>query len=171
MDACERPPRLSGEVEMDQAFFGTRKRKRYDSHGKPIEVKNNQVAVLGIIKRGGLVYTHIIKRMDRRTLIPIVHMVVERKSKVYTDMWRSFNKLNESGYKHYTINHSKRFSDGKGTHINNIEVFWSFAKRRLSQFNGLTKSTFPLHLKECEFRYNHRKKGELKKALSNLDNL
>ncbi|MEO9884986.1 MAG: IS1595 family transposase, partial [Balneola sp.] len=36
------------------------------------------------------------------------------------------------------------------------ESFWSFAKRRLTQFNGVPKHTFLLHLKETEFRFNHR---------------
>lgn len=36
------------------------------------------------------------------------------------------------------------------------ELFWGYAKTRLLKFNGLRKSTLPLHLKECEFRFNHR---------------
>ena len=38
---------------------------------------------------------------------------------------------------------------------NGIENFWSFAKRRLAKFNGCSSGAFALHLKECEFRYNH----------------
>ena len=41
-------------------------------------------------------------------------------------------------------------------HINGIEGFWGFAKSRLAQFRGMNKKTFYLHLKECEFRFNHR---------------
>ena len=37
-------------------------------------------------------------------------------------------------------------------HINGIEAFWSFTKRRLTKFNGVKKH-FALHLKECEWRY------------------
>ncbi len=40
--------------------------------------------------------------------------------------------------------------------MNGIENFWSFAKRRLAKFNGVSRETFLLHLKECEFRYNHK---------------
>jgi transposase-like protein len=35
--------------------------------------------------------------------------------------------------------------------FNDIESFWSFAKRRLAQFNELSDQTFYLHLKECEW--------------------
>ena len=40
-------------------------------------------------------------------------------------------------------------------HVNGIERFWSFAKRRLAKFNGLTNNTFYLHLSECEWRFNY----------------
>ena len=42
------------------------------------------------------------------------------------------------------------------SHINGIEGFWSYAKRRLQKFNGVPAATFYLHLKECERRFNHR---------------
>ena len=54
--------------------------------------------------------------------------------------------------KHFRINKSKHFAE-KSVHINGIEAFWSFTKRRLAKFNGV-KRNFELHLKECEWRYN-----------------
>jgi transposase-like protein len=41
------------------------------------------------------------------------------------------------------------------SHINGIESFWSYAKRRLARFNGLRKEHFLFHLKETEFRFNY----------------
>jgi len=41
-------------------------------------------------------------------------------------------------------------------HINGIEGFWGYTKARLAKFRGMSKRTFYLHLKECEFRFNHR---------------
>ena len=49
--------------------------------------------------------------------------------------------------------HMRVFSKGQGVHINGIESFWSFTKRRLAKFNGV-KANFELHLKECEWRWN-----------------
>ena len=52
--------------------------------------------------------------------------------------------------------HSKNeFARGKN-HVNGIESFWSFCKRRMAKFNGIDSDKFHLHLKECEFRYNYR---------------
>jgi len=59
------------------------------------------------------------------------------------------------GYRHEAINHKVRFARGK-IYINGIEGFWSFAKERLMKFHGISPQTFPLYIKEMEFRYNHR---------------
>lgn len=40
--------------------------------------------------------------------------------------------------------------------VNRIKSFWSSAKSRLAKFKGMHSSTFRLHVKECEFRYNNR---------------
>ena len=37
-----------------------------------------------------------------------------------------------------------------------LNLPWSYAKRRLAKFNGLTDAKFILHLKETECRFNHR---------------
>lgn len=170
MDYYKYPPRLSGEVEMDQAFFGRDRRTKYNAKtGKLIRKGHkNRTVVFGIIQRKGIVYTKIIKRADRRVLMPIILMVVKKRSKIYTDMWKGFSKLSESGYKHFTINHSERFSDKKGVHTNTIESFWSYSKGRLDKFKGILASALPLHIKECEFRFNNRK--DLKAALTKIVN-
>ncbi len=37
-----------------------------------------------------------------------------------------------------------------------IEAFWGLTRHRLVKFKGLNSGTVYLHLRECEFRYNHR---------------
>ena len=77
----------------------------------------------------------------------------------------NYDGLILNGYEHYRVYHSKNeFARGK-SHVNGIESFWSFAKRRLAKFNGLTDDKFFLHLKECEFRFNHRNENLEQKAL------
>ncbi|MGL5784791.1 MAG: IS1595 family transposase [Alphaproteobacteria bacterium] len=77
-------------------------------------------------------------------------------STVYTDGWKAYDALILNGYDHYRVFHSRdEFARGK-CHVNGIESFWSFAKRRLAKFNGLTDKNFLLHLKECQFRFNYR---------------
>jgi len=148
---------MSGEIELDESYFGGQKKKKNAidrrKRGRGAE---NKVPVFGIKKRDdGRVYTQIIKNASKQELLPIIKkLVATSDTTVYTDKWKSYDGLVLDGYKHKRINHSKQYSNGKGTHVNGIENFWSFAKRRLAKFNGVSRKTFLLHLKECEFRYN-----------------
>jgi hypothetical protein len=56
---------------------------------------------------------------------------------------------------HHTPKKKEKLS-GNENLINGIESFLSFAKKRLMKFHGIPESTFFLHLKECEFRFNYR---------------
>ena len=53
------------------------------------------------------------------------------------------------------ICHNETFVDKK-VHINGIENFWGFAKRRLKMYHGGFKKNFPFFIREMEFRFNHR---------------
>lgn len=142
-----RSEKICGEVELDESYFGgTRKGKR----GRGAAGK---VAVFGILKRGGKVYTQIILDAKTDTLMPIIRQKIRPDSIVYTDCWRAYNALDISEFKHYRINHSKRFAK-KHNHINGIENFWNQAKRHMRKFNGVPTQHFNLFLKECEWRFN-----------------
>ena len=142
-----RSAQFCGKIELDESYFGgSRKGKRgRGSAGK--------VAVFGILKRGGQVYTQIILDAKTNTLMPIIREKIEPDSIVYTDCWRAYNALDVSEFKHYRINHSKLFSQ-KHNHINGIENFWNQAKRHMRKFNGIPRNHFNLFLKECEWRFN-----------------
>lgn len=149
---------LSGEVEADESYFGgVRKGKR----GRGAAGK---VAVFGLLKRGGKVYTAIIPNAKTETLLPIIKEKVKPDSIVYTDTWRSYNALDVSDFHHERINHSVEFADEKN-HINGIENFWNQAKRHLRKFNGIQPASFYWFLKECEWRFNG---GDHQKLLSQL---
>ena len=66
---------------------------------------------------------------------------------------------------HYRVPHCRDEYVQGAARINDIELFWSFAKSRLHQFASVPKHTFLLHLKECEFRLNHRYKNPYKLRL------
>lgn len=149
-----------GEVELDESYFGgPRKKNHAKDRRKRGRGAENKVPVFGIKKRDdGRVYTQIIKNASKQELLPIVRRLVSKdKTTIYTDKWKSYDGLVLDGYKHRRINHSKQYSNRRGTHVNGIENFWSFSKRRLAKFNGVSRKTFLLHLKECEFRYNHKR--------------
>jgi transposase len=145
--ASEDATPLSGEIEIDESYFGgSRKGKR----GRGAAGK---VPVFGLLKRGGKVYARVIPDVKSRTLKPILDRKIVPDSIVYSDTLSSYNVLDVSGFHHRRINHSKRFSENK-SHINGIENFWNQAKRHLRRFNGIPKQHFHLFLRECEWRFN-----------------
>lgn len=63
--------------------------------------------------------------------------------------------LDVSEFRHERIRHETELVTSKGNHINGIENFWNQAKRVLRKYNGILKQSFPLFIKECEFRFNY----------------
>jgi transposase-like protein len=123
--------------------------------------------VFGLLKRNGKVFVNIVDRCSREELIPIIQGKILEGSTIHTDGWRAYDGLVVNGYDHYRVFHSENeFARGK-CHVNGIESFWSFAKRRLAKFNGISDDKFIYHLKECEFRFNNRDK-DLSKIIVTL---
>jgi len=147
----EEEEQLSGEIEADESYFGARRIR-----GKRGRGAKGKVPVFGLLKRNGKVYTAIVRNCERKQLMPIIKGKILEDSTIYTDGWTSYDSLVLNGYKHHRIYHSKNeFARGKN-HVNGIESFWSYAKRRMAKFNGVPKNKFILHLKESEWRFNHR---------------
>ena len=155
----EQVKQSSGDFELDESYFGgVKKKTQANERRKRGRGAENKIPVFGIKKRNdGTVYTKIIENAQRKTLFPIIKEIIQKQdSMIYTDKFRTYDGLVFDGYKHKRINHSKRYSNRKGTHINGIENFWSFAKQRLAKFHGLSRKNFYVHLKESEFRYNKK---------------
>lgn len=152
---------LGGAVEMDEAYFGGRKKgnRGRDAAGK--------VPVFGILERNGRVSVEMVPDVKASTLVSRTTQKVRWGSIVYTDRYQVYDALMPCGYQHEAINHKVRFARGK-VYINGIEGFWSFAKERLMKFHGISPQTFPLYLKEMEFRYNHREDDTLEMVTSYL---
>ena len=140
-----------GEFELDESYFGAKRIR-----GKRGRGAAGKTPVFGLLKRNGKVFVTVVKNCSREALMPIIQGKILEGSTIHTDGWKAYDGLILNGYDHYRVYHSENeFARGK-SHVNGIECFWSFAKRRLAKFNGLSSDSFVLHLKECEFRFNHR---------------
>jgi len=151
-ESCERESPLQGAVEVDESYFGAhrvRGRRGRGAYGKTI--------VFGLLKRQGKVYAEIVPDCFKATLQGIILGHVEPSTVIHSHCWRGYDGLVDIGFdKHFRVHHGENeFANGE-RHINGIVSFWSYAKRRLAKFNDVAKQTFYLHLKETEFRFNHR---------------
>ena len=154
---------FSGEVEIDESYFGARRVR-----GKRGRGARGKIPVIGLLKRGGKVYTKVVENCSRKELMPIIKGKILEESTVYTDGWKSYHGLIYQGFQHYRIYHSKNeFARGKN-HINGIESFWGFAKTRMQKLRGIRKERFVIHLKESEWRWNHKHENIYKILLKNL---
>lgn len=149
---------MSGHVEVDETFIGGKARNMHRSvrarriHGTGGAGK---VAVMGLLERHGEVRTCVVPNVRRKSLHTEVAKHVEPGSTVYSDAFRSYNRLQDD-YIHNVINHAEKYVDGK-IHTNGIENFWSLLKRCI---NGTYVSVEPFHLfrylDEQSFRFNSR---------------
>jgi len=164
-EQCERASPFSGcEVEVDESYFGARRVR-----GKRGRGASGKTIVFGIFKRNGCVYTEIVPDCKKATLQAIIRGRVAPETVIHSDGWRGYDGLVDVGYsKHFRVNHGQNEFVRGSSHVNGIEGFWSFAKRRLQKFNGVATETFHLHLKECEYRFNLRSQNLYRELLKLL---
>ena len=115
---CASESPFSGEVELDESYFGARRRGKRGrgAYGKTI--------VFGIYKRNGKVYTEIVPNCSRKTLYAIIKGKVDAASTIHTDGFRAYDGIVDLGFqKHYRVQHGNdEFAVGTN-HINGIEGF------------------------------------------------
>lgn len=142
--------KLSGEIEIDEAYFGG---KRKGLRGRAAKGKS---IVFGLLERDGRIYTKIVESVSASTLMEHIRARTRKGSVYYTDAFAGYQSLRRYG-KHHTVNHRKSLVDRRTkNHINGIEGFWSYAKHILYNYRGVSRYYFPMYLKEIEFRFNHR---------------
>lgn len=164
------PPKLSGTVEVDEAWIGGNPRHRMRSHTDPItgetrkylsrdKVERAKTPIIALVQRGGKVRVRHIDRVHRGTLGAAIRELVEQGSTIYTDENRSYSHLDRSTkYRHETVTHSAgEYVRGDVT-TNTVEGFFSLVKRGVyGTFHSVSKQHLHRYLAEFEFRYNTRK--------------
>ena len=105
----ETPELLGGEVEIDESYFGGRRK------GKRGRGAGGKVPVFGLLKRGGKVHTVIIPNVGSKTLFPIIRARIKPDAVVYCDSFQAYDVLDVSEFRHMRINHREQFADGDTT--------------------------------------------------------
>lgn len=95
--ALEADEVFEGQIELDESYFGGhRKGKR----GRGVAGK---VAVFGLLKRQGKVFTVVVENTKIETLMPVITRKIKPDSWVYTDTYRSYDALDVSKFHHERI--------------------------------------------------------------------
>lgn len=165
------PDVFSGTVEIDETYIGGQWKNKRNKY-KKIQAKRGRgtfkTPVFGILCRGGKVWAEVVENVEAKTLMPLIDKRVKQGSVVCSDTWRSYTGIAARGYVHRLVEHSKgEYTDKQGNHINGLEGFWGYLKRKLASKGGIRKDKLPLYLAEYVWRFNHRKINTRKK----IDNL
>jgi transposase len=113
--------------------------------------------IAGIFSRNGRIYTEIVPLNLSKLLQRVIKGRITLDTIIHTIDWRGYNGLIDfSVSKLYKVKGLTNESGSGNLQINSIDSFWGVTKTRLSKFRGISRSTFNLHLKECEFRFNYR---------------
>jgi transposase-like protein len=156
---------LSGEVEMDETYFGSRK------PGKRGRGAAGKTSVFGIVQRKGNVKAIVTGDLKRTTLYPIVKEHILPKSMIYTDEYYAYRGLPQEGYGHKRVRHAAKIYVSGDVHTNTIEGFWSLLKGGISGvYKAVGKEYLQNYVNEYAFRYNHRK-DEIPMFITILDRI
>jgi transposase len=157
------PKVFSGTVEVDETYLGGQmKNRRQKDRLKYGQNRRGfgtiKQPVFGILCREGKIWAEIVPGIEAKNLQPLIEKQVRKGSVICSDTWRAYTGLATKGYVHRLVRHSeKEYSDKKGAHINGLEGFWGYLKRKLAAKGGIRREKLPFYLGEYVWRYNHRK--------------
>ena len=150
------PKKLTGTVEVDEAYIGGKRIGGGQGKGNYL---SNKAIVAGIIQRGGDVRMSVIPNSSRKVLHDFINKHADDSTKeIMTDEWRSYRGIGDHNTKHRTVNHQKKqWVRGKNIHTNTIENVWSLLKRSVvGSYHKISKKHLNAYLDELEWRYNNR---------------
>ncbi len=120
-----------------------------------------------MLQRGGEVVIRMLEDVQQATIGPLIKRTITPGTTVYTDEYDIYDRLDEWGYSHETVCHSRgeyaRDDDGDGfceVHVNTLEGFWSLLRSGLRPHRGIPQETLPLYLGFFEFGHDVRARGK-----------
>ena len=137
---CSQP--IGVEAEIDESKFGKRK------YHKGCRVEGQWV-FRGCEKYNkSKIFMIPVSKRDCKTLIPIIQKWILPRSIIHSDCWKAYNQLQQLGYKHVTVNHSKEFyNESNAACTNAIESDWRHAKCAMPKY-GIHKGMHAGYLAE-----------------------
>ena len=119
------------------------------------------------MQRGGQVVSTLLANGQPKTIEPFITATIVPCTRVYTDEYSMYARLQSWGYNHKSVNHGRgafaRDDDGDGlcaVHGHTMEGFWSLLRSWRRRHRGISQEKLPLSLGFFEFGHNVRKRGK-----------
>lgn len=155
---AQAPTMLDGNmVEADETYIGGLEGNKHANKRRKEGEPDKKKIVLGVIERDGRVILKYIPNATEQNMVPFIEQYVPEGSRVITDEFVSYNKLDRR-YVHQTINHTLKIYVTGDIHTNTIENFWSVLKRGLyGIYHSVSEKHLDRYLHEFSSRFNTRK--------------
>jgi transposase-like protein len=142
---------FGGDVEVDESYFGGKKRGGKRGRG------TTKTPVVGVVERKGRIEVKAVENVRRDTILPFVSKNVALTAGVFTDEFQVYSALPSMGYQHETVPHAEKVYVIGNAHTNTIEGFWSNCKNGIrGVYHAVSVKYLQHYLNEYSFRYNHR---------------
>ncbi|ASZ10057.1 hypothetical protein KTO58_25540 [Chitinophaga pendula] len=114
--------------------------------------------IFGIYQSGGRLHAEILPDVSRAMILTLTRGRSVLETLGAAEQIRLFSGVVDLGQNRLYRLHSgtQELSLTARQQSDELDAFWALTKHRLAKFKGLNRNTAYLHLKECEFRYNHR---------------
>jgi len=154
---------LGKTMDIDESKFGA---KRKYKRGRVSEGPWVCVVEQGSQK----VLLYRVPDWARETLVH--HLITSHiwpRTVIYSDQFTPYIPLNQLGYIHLSVNHSKNFVDpDSGAHINTIKGKWALVKKKLMWMHGTLNEYIPSYLDELTRFWYFGKDRAFKQSLKDI---
>lgn len=154
--ALEQDGKLSGDVEMDSAFFGGRFKSGKDN-AKQKEAIAAKTVVMGAVQRGGKARLLIVPDNKAKTHGDFLNEMIDPQgTRLLTDKTNRLDKV-AIGFNRHSVDHGKGEYVRGDVHANTIEGFWSHIKRSITGTHKVvSKKYLQEYLNAFVFHRNNR---------------
>ncbi|MES9968979.1 MAG: IS1595 family transposase [Candidatus Thiodiazotropha sp.] len=150
--------RLAEECENYAQNDNAGRRSVAKQNPNPPKHKNSTAyTIFGLFSENGRIYAEIVPESIKCSLQSVIRGKMSIDGVIDSNDWHGYHGLLDMGYwKYYRVESNHRGLINKTPTINGTESFWAYAKHRLSKMKGIRKGMLYYHIKESEFRFNHR---------------
>jgi DNA-directed RNA polymerase subunit RPC12/RpoP len=145
---------LSGVVEADETYMGS---KKYDKRRK--RGKYQKEPVFGMVERDGRAKTFHLPAANRHFIAKKIedNISIEANA-LYTDESKFYLRVPANIQKHEIVNHSAKEWVRGDVHTATIDGYWGLLKRGIiGSYHQVSVKHLHRYLSEFQFKWNHRK--------------
>lgn len=153
-----RGAKLSGIVEVDEAYVGGAPKYRRGKKKNPPGRATTKPQILVAVARNGDARATIIPNGTRTTINPIVRRWISPSSTLMTDGNGVYRRIGRAFAAHHWVIHKQGFANPlTGTHINTAEAFNDNVKRAMvGVWHQVNRNYLQGYLDEIAWRWNRR---------------